>query len=201
MARSTTITAHGISTVLHLSFWCDYTYGRAKYQKARLANAESLVCPIHDRPNYGFRGWIGRGRFPVERGRYHLYVGNTCPWCHRAVLAVVLRELAPGVTFSYMDDSECNSLRVYALMSRFRSLLESQGHHNTLYLVNRVSSVSGVSSGTVVAPFVFDRSETIGTFRCCAKTAHTRAHTQMPPFCPVTRSRQGIAGRVGLCSR
>eukprot|EP00904_Undaria_pinnatifida_P012182 jgi/Undpi1/8094/HiC_scaffold_24.g10566.m1 len=57
------------------------------------------------RPNYGFRGWIGRGIFPVEAGRYHVYVGNTCPWCHRAVLAVVLRGLAPGVTFSYMDDN------------------------------------------------------------------------------------------------
>lgn len=44
--------------------------------------------------------------FPQEAGRYHIYVGNTCPWCHRAVLAVVLRGLAPGVTFSYMDDSE-----------------------------------------------------------------------------------------------
>eukprot|EP00903_Cladosiphon_okamuranus_P014643 g13578.t1 len=57
------------------------------------------------RPNYGFRGWIGRGMFPLEAGRYHIYVGNTCPWCHRAVLAVVLRGLAPGVTFSYMDDN------------------------------------------------------------------------------------------------
>lgn len=43
----------------------------------------------------------------MESGRYHIYVGNTCPWCHRAVLAVVLRGLSPGVTFSYMDDSEC----------------------------------------------------------------------------------------------
>ncbi|CAN0175843.1 unnamed protein product [Ascophyllum nodosum] len=57
------------------------------------------------RPSYGFRGWIGRGRFPVEAGRYHVYVGNTCPWCHRAVLAIVLRGLSPGVTFSYMDDN------------------------------------------------------------------------------------------------
>eukprot|EP00752_Nemacystus_decipiens_P011878 g10533.t1 len=57
------------------------------------------------RPSYGFRGWIGRGMFPQEVGRYHIYVGNTCPWCHRAVLAVVLRDLVPGVTFSYMDDN------------------------------------------------------------------------------------------------
>lgn len=87
----------------------------ARNVKATLAIVEHLVYPVHGRPNYGFRGWIGRGRFPVESGRYHVYVGNTCPWCHRAVLAVVLRELAPGVTFSYMDDSECNYLRAVLL--------------------------------------------------------------------------------------
>ncbi len=26
-----------------------------------------------------------------ESGRYHLYLGNACPWCHRAILAVILR--------------------------------------------------------------------------------------------------------------
>jgi putative glutathione S-transferase len=32
-------------------------------------------------------------KFPPEGGRYHLYVGNPCPWCHRAVLAVKTLEL------------------------------------------------------------------------------------------------------------
>lgn len=58
------------------------------------------------RPSYGFREWIGGSEFPAEAGRYHIYVGNTCPWCHRAVLAVVLRRWAPAITFSYMDDSK-----------------------------------------------------------------------------------------------
>lgn len=40
------------------------------------------------RPSYSFQGQIGTPQFPDEPGRYHLYVGNPCPWCHRTKLAV-----------------------------------------------------------------------------------------------------------------
>lgn len=42
-----------------------------------------------------FRNWVtadgsagptGRGGFPAEAGRYHLYVSYACPWAHRALL-------------------------------------------------------------------------------------------------------------------
>lgn len=26
----------------------------------------------------------------VESGRYHVYVGNACPWCHRVLLVLAL---------------------------------------------------------------------------------------------------------------
>lgn len=49
------------------------------------------------RPSYNFNGAIGTSPFPPlnenDRGRYHLYVGNPCPWCHRAVLAAGLLDL------------------------------------------------------------------------------------------------------------
>ena len=43
----------------------------------------------------------------VESGRYHVYLGNACPWCHRVMLALVLRGLLPhiGVTHA-VDDAE-----------------------------------------------------------------------------------------------
>lgn len=45
----------------------------------------------YQRPSYGFKGRIGTVEFPDEADhRYHLYVGNPCPWCHRTVLAVKL---------------------------------------------------------------------------------------------------------------
>lgn len=31
--------------------------------------------------------------FPLEKGRYHLYVGGACPWCHRVLLALALTGL------------------------------------------------------------------------------------------------------------
>jgi putative glutathione S-transferase len=45
----------------------------------------------YKRPSYGFAETIGvSSKHPDEGGRYHLYVGNPCPWCHKAVLAVKL---------------------------------------------------------------------------------------------------------------
>jgi putative glutathione S-transferase len=58
----------------------------------------------YKRPTYGFDNAISEdetAEFPVENGRYHLYVGNPCPWCHRVRLAVNLLGLEPvldGVT-------------------------------------------------------------------------------------------------------
>jgi putative glutathione S-transferase len=44
----------------------------------------------YQRPSYGFGAVIGSADHPDVAGRYHLYVGNPCPWCHRTVLAVKL---------------------------------------------------------------------------------------------------------------
>merc|ERR1711977_108398 len=41
-----------------------------------------------------FRHWLGGEDFPLEEGRYVLFVANNCPWCHRTLLA---RSFYPGV--------------------------------------------------------------------------------------------------------
>ena len=33
----------------------------------------------YQRPNYNFGGSIGTNKFPIEAGRYQLYLGNPCP--------------------------------------------------------------------------------------------------------------------------
>lgn len=46
-------------------------------------------------------------RFPADSGRYHLYVGNACPWCHRVLLALTLYGLQEHVTVTNLvDDAE-----------------------------------------------------------------------------------------------
>eukprot|EP00560_Eucampia_antarctica_P007550 CAMPEP_0197827002 /NCGR_PEP_ID=MMETSP1437-20131217/3885_1 /TAXON_ID=49252 ORGANISM="Eucampia antarctica, Strain CCMP1452" /NCGR_SAMPLE_ID=MMETSP1437 /ASSEMBLY_ACC=CAM_ASM_001096 /LENGTH=352 /DNA_ID=CAMNT_0043427691 /DNA_START=144 /DNA_END=1199 /DNA_ORIENTATION=- len=50
----------------------------------------------YSRPKYSFTNKIGENyNFPDEPGRFHLYVGNPCPWCHRAHLALSLRSITP----------------------------------------------------------------------------------------------------------
>ncbi|CAM9768445.1 unnamed protein product [Phaeothamnion confervicola] len=59
------------------------------------------------RPTYGFRGTIGSPEFPADSGRYHVYLGNACPWCHRVALALVLLGIGGSVSSSRMlDDPE-----------------------------------------------------------------------------------------------
>jgi glutathionyl-hydroquinone reductase len=55
-----------------------------------------------------FRDWVGvdprtgrHGDFPVEPGRYHLYVALACPWSHRAVIVRRLAGLREAVGISY----------------------------------------------------------------------------------------------------
>ena len=53
-----------------------------------------------------FRRWVtddGSSGFPVEGGRYHLYVSLACPWCHRTVIARVVKGLQDAVSISYAD--------------------------------------------------------------------------------------------------
>lgn len=46
------------------------------------------------RPGYQYEHVIGDNEFPLQDGRYHVYVGNPCPWCHRILLGLALRGLA-----------------------------------------------------------------------------------------------------------
>ena len=53
-----------------------------------------------------FRDWVradGSTQFPVEDGRYHLYVSYACPWAHRTLIARVLKGLEDTVSVSVVD--------------------------------------------------------------------------------------------------
>ncbi|MBM3268432.1 MAG: glutathione S-transferase C-terminal domain-containing protein [Candidatus Sericytochromatia bacterium] len=53
-----------------------------------------------------FRGWVsadGSSGYPLESGRYHLYVSWACPWAHRTILARRLMGLDAAVGMTAVD--------------------------------------------------------------------------------------------------
>lgn len=48
------------------------------------------------------RGWVGGEHHPLEAGRYHLYVANNCPWCHRVVLGRAVLGLEDAVSMDVL---------------------------------------------------------------------------------------------------
>lgn len=56
----------------------------------------------YQRPSYSFVGKIGTPEYPDEPGRYHVYLGNPCPWCHRVRLVLALRDISPQEVGSTM---------------------------------------------------------------------------------------------------
>lgn len=53
-----------------------------------------------------FRRWVSSdldAEFPVEAGRYHLYVARACPWAHRTMIARHLMGLEDAIGISFVD--------------------------------------------------------------------------------------------------
>ena len=58
------------------------------------------------RPSYDFKGEIGTHTFPEcdEPGRFHLYAGKACPWCHRVELVRSVRRLQECISMTTVLD-------------------------------------------------------------------------------------------------
>ncbi|MHB1833656.1 MAG: glutathione S-transferase family protein [Solirubrobacteraceae bacterium] len=51
-----------------------------------------------------FRDWVAQdGAFPVQSGRYHLYVARACPWAHRTLIGRRLMGLEEAIGVSFLD--------------------------------------------------------------------------------------------------
>ncbi len=59
-----------------------------------------------DRQETTFRDRVSddpSARFPVEPGRYHLYVSRACPWAHRTAMTRALKGLEDAVSLSLVE--------------------------------------------------------------------------------------------------
>ena len=69
------------------------------------------------RPASAFTGVLGSPAFPFHgddpafAGRYRLYLGNACPWCHRVELALVARGLDGAIPVTRLDDDPVRASR------------------------------------------------------------------------------------------
>ena len=58
------------------------------------------------RQESSFRSWVSddsSGEFPVQAGRYHLYLSRACPWAHRTLIGRRLMGLEEAIGVSYAD--------------------------------------------------------------------------------------------------
>src|SRR5579884_2026797 len=58
------------------------------------------------RQESAFRRWVSAdaaAEFPLEAGRYHLYVARACPWAHRTIIARRLMGLEGAIGMSFLD--------------------------------------------------------------------------------------------------
>ena len=63
----------------------------------------------YQRPSYSFSS---TSQLNLEdTGKYHLYVGNPCPWCHRALLAVYWHGLEDYVGVTRLEDNPVKASR------------------------------------------------------------------------------------------
>ncbi|HEY9179557.1 MAG TPA: glutathione S-transferase family protein [Candidatus Baltobacteraceae bacterium] len=70
---------------------------------ARAQFPDEQVAGQFKRQEDAFRRWIGSGQFPVEAGRYHLYVSLACPWASRTVIVRRIKGLEDAVGMTVVD--------------------------------------------------------------------------------------------------
>jgi putative glutathione S-transferase len=64
------------------------------------------------RQDSGFRSWLtpngaagpnGESGFKAEKGRYHLYVSLACPWAHRTLIFLQLKQLQDYIDVTVVE--------------------------------------------------------------------------------------------------
>lgn len=99
---------------------------------------------------------VGSSTPSLATGRFALYVGNACPWCHRAVLALALRQ-ASNVEIVELEDDAGRASRGGWVVKSGRDVVFQAADLKTVY--DRASK--GGYRGRCTAPLLVDASRGI----------------------------------------
>ncbi|RED47749.1 glutathione S-transferase family protein [Aestuariispira insulae] len=103
-----------------------------------------------------YRHWISRQKdteFPAETNRYHLFISEACPWCHRVMILRALMGLEKFITVTYMD----------ALMGEEGWRIDPDRHpdlpglYGDQFLYQTYLRDNPAYTGTITAPVLYDR--------------------------------------------
>ncbi|KAI1168264.1 glutathione S-transferase [Nemania serpens] len=113
-----------------------------------------------------FRNWISDApdaEFPVEKGRYHLYVSYACPWAHRTLIARKLKGLEDYVSFSVVHWHMGEKGWRFATPEDSDAAGENvipdplPGHESNTHLRNIYLGVNPSYTGRFTVPVLFDK--------------------------------------------
>lgn len=107
-----------------------------------------------DRVETSFRDKIGV-EYPVESGRYHLYVCRACPWAHGTAMVRSLLDLEEHVSLSLVQPER------YDEGWEFNETFQDPNHESE-YLRDVYQHADGDYTGRVTVPVLYDKhTETI----------------------------------------
>ena len=65
---------------------------------------EEIISGAFVRQESSFRKYISkRSEFSPDPGRYHIYLSHACPWAHRVLITLKLKELDKLISHSFVD--------------------------------------------------------------------------------------------------
>jgi glutathionyl-hydroquinone reductase len=100
---------------------------------------------------------IGSIEFPDEPGRYHVYTGNPCPWCHRVVLTIKLLgfSIPDQIGWTVLEDNPRRASRGGWIFSSQQPDTVFGGCRDLRQVYDAVSS-GGRYKGRCTAPLLVD---------------------------------------------
>ena len=103
------------------------------------------------------RNWIradGSSQYKPEKGRYHLYVANNCPWCHRLAATLVSVCSFSSVSFIVQSPGICDLKEQYTPPVH---LMHDSSHNSVAQheyrCIGQPPNMSNTSSGVITCTF------------------------------------------------